>query len=31
VVITGNFVNALLAFVTATVIYLVARVKLALD
>jgi UDP-GlcNAc:undecaprenyl-phosphate GlcNAc-1-phosphate transferase len=31
VVITGNFVNALLAFLTATVIYLVARLKLALD
>jgi UDP-N-acetylmuramyl pentapeptide phosphotransferase/UDP-N-acetylglucosamine-1-phosphate transferase len=31
VVISGNFVNALLAFLTATVIYLVARLKLALD
>lgn len=31
VVITGNFVMSLLAFVTATAIYLVARVKLALD
>jgi UDP-GlcNAc:undecaprenyl-phosphate GlcNAc-1-phosphate transferase len=31
VVITGNFIMSLLAFVTATVIYLVARLKLALD
>jgi UDP-GlcNAc:undecaprenyl-phosphate GlcNAc-1-phosphate transferase len=31
VVITGNFVISLLAFLTATVIYLVARSKLALD
>jgi UDP-N-acetylmuramyl pentapeptide phosphotransferase/UDP-N-acetylglucosamine-1-phosphate transferase len=31
VVITGNFVMSLLAFLAATVIYLVARLKLALD
>jgi UDP-N-acetylmuramyl pentapeptide phosphotransferase/UDP-N-acetylglucosamine-1-phosphate transferase len=31
VVLTGNFIMSLFAFVTATVIYLVARLKLALD